>query len=98
MTLKEFFIHLGEDIGNGIMYCCSMAQVEQALRIASFILSILISVLIIISRVYEWWKKAKADGEITKDEIDELGHIVGDGIKDIKENVDSANGSKKGEK
>ena len=98
MTLKEFFIHLGEDIGNGIMYCCSMAQVEQALRIASFILSILISILIIISRVYEWWKKAKADGEITKDEIDELGHIVGDGIKDIKEHVDSANESQKGEK
>ena len=30
MKIKYFF----EDIGNGIMYCCSMAQVEQALRIA----------------------------------------------------------------
>ena len=90
--------HLFEDLGNGIMYCCSMAQVEQALRIASFVLSILISVLIIISRVIDWWKKVEADGEITKDEIDELGHIVGDGIKDIKEQVDSAQESQKGEK
>ena len=93
MELKHFF----EDIGNGIMYCCSMAQVEQALRIASFVLSILISVLIIISRVIDWWKKAKADGKITKDEIDELGHIVGDVVKDIKEQVDSAQESQKGE-
>ena len=94
MQIKHFF----EDLGNGLMYLCSMAQVEQALRIASFVLSILISVLIIISRVIDWWKKAKADGKITKDEIDELGHIVGDGIKDIKEHVDSANESQKGEK
>ena len=98
MTIKEFFIHLGEDLGNGIMYCCSMAQVEQVLRIASFALSVLISIIIIISRVIDWWKKAKADGKITKDEIDELGHIVGDGIKDIKEQVDSAQESQKGEK
>ena len=88
MTLKEFFIHLGEDIGNGIMYCCSVAQVEQALRIASFVLSILISILIIISRVYEWWKKAKADGEITKDEIDDLKDIVNKGVNDIKKKGD----------
>ena len=94
MQIKHFF----EDLGNGLMYLCSMAQVEQALRIASFVLSILISVLIIISRVIDWWKKAKADGKITKDEIDELGHIVGDGIKDIKEQVDSAQESQKGEK
>ena len=94
MQIKHFF----EDLGNGLMYLCSMAQVEQALRIASFVLSILISVLIIISRVIDWWKKAKADGKITKDEIDELGHIVSDGIKDIKEQVDSAQESQKGEK
>ena len=94
MQIKHFF----EDLGNGLMYLCSMAQVEQALRIASFVLSILISVLIIISRVIDWWKKAKADGKITKDEIDELGHIVGDGVQDIKEQVDSAQESQKGEK
>lgn len=94
MQIKHFF----EDLGNGLMYLCSMAQVEQALRIASFVLSILISVLIIISRVIDWWKKAKADGKITKDEIDELGGIIHEGVKDIKEQVDSAQESQKGEK
>ena len=90
--------HLFEDLGNGIMYCCSMAQVEQALRIASFILSILISILIIISRVIDWYKRASADGKITGDEIKELTDEVGKGLNDIKEHVDSANESKKGEK
>ena len=80
------------------MYCCSMAQVEQVLRIASFALSVLISVIIIISRVSDWYKRAKADGKITKDEIEELGGIIHEGVKDIKEHVDSANESKKGEK
>lgn len=89
--------YLFEDLGNGIMYLCSFTQVEQVLRIASFALSVLISTLILISRVYDWWKKAHADGKITKDEIDELGSIVGDGIKDIKEKVESVQDSKKGE-
>ena len=93
MKLKNLF----EDLGNGIMYLCSWAQVEQALRIASFTLSVLISCFILGSRIYDWWKKAHADGKITKDEIDELGSIVGDGINDIKEKVESAQDSKKGE-
>lgn len=93
MKLKYLF----EDVGNGIMYLCSFTQVEQVLRIASFALSVLISILILASRIYDWWKKAHADGKITKDEIDELGSIVGEGIKDIKENVESAQDSKKGE-
>lgn len=93
MKLKYLF----EDLGNGIMYLCSFTQVEQVLRIASFALSVLISILILASRIYDWWKKAHADGKITKDEIDELGSIVGDEIKDIKEKVESAQDSKKGE-
>lgn len=97
MPIKTFLKNLLEDAGNGLMYLCSWAQVEQVLRIVSFALSVLISILILISRVHDWWKKAHADGKITKDEIDELGSIVGDGIKDIKENVESAQDSKKGE-
>ena len=84
--------------GNGLQYLISMAQVEDVARIIGLILSIMISILIIADKVITWWKKAKADGKITKDEIDELGHIVGDGVKDIKEHLDSGKESKKGEK
>ena len=44
------------------------------------------------------FKTALAEAGYTKDEIDQLGHIVGDGVKDIKEQVDSAQESQKGEK
>ena len=89
MTVKTFIQHLLEDVGNGIMYLCSWAQVEQVLRIASFALSITISILIIISRVYDWWKKAKADGKITKDEIKEGVTIITKGVEEVKHQIDS---------
>ena len=89
MSVKTFVQHLLEDVGNGIMYCCSWAQVEQALRIASFVLSIIISMLIIVSRILTWWKEAKKDGKITKDEIKEGVTIITEGVEDIKTQIDS---------
>ena len=41
--------------------------------------------LIIGSKLFRWWKKAKADGKIDKEELDEAIEIVEDGIKDINE-------------
>ena len=89
MTIKTFIHHLLEDVGNGLMYLCSWAQVEQVLRIASFVLSILISILILVSRILTWWKEAKKDGKITKDEIKEGANIITEGVKDIKDQIDS---------
>ena len=85
MSIRHFF----EDLGNGVMYLISWAQVEQALRIASFVLSIFISILIIVSRIHDWWKKAKEDGKITKDEIKEGVTIITEGVEDIKTQIDS---------
>lgn len=89
MSVKTFVQHLLEDVGNGLMYLCSWAQVEQVLRIASFVLSILISILILVSRILTWWKEAKKDGKITKDEIKEGANIITEGVKDIKDQIDS---------
>ena len=89
MTVKTFVQHLLEDIGNGLMYLCSWAQVEQVLRIASFVLSIIISILIIISRILTWWKEAKKDGKITKDEIKEGVTIITEGVEEVKHQIDS---------
>ena len=89
MTVKTFIQHLLEDVGNGLMYLCSWAQVEQALRIASFVLSILISILILVSRILTWWKEAKKDGKITKDEIKEGVTIITEGVEEVKHQIDS---------
>lgn len=89
MTVKTFVQHFLEDVGNGLMYLCSWAQVEQALRIASFVLSILISILILVSRIITWWKEAKKDGKITKDEIKEGVTIITEGVEEVKHHIDS---------
>ena len=89
MSVKTFVQHFLEDVGNGLMYLCSWAQVEQVLRIVSFALSIAISILILVSRILTWWKEAKKDGKITKDEIKEGANIITEGVKDIKDQIDS---------
>ena len=86
-----------EDVGNGVMYCVSAAQVETVLRIASFVLSIIISILIIISRIIDWYKKAKAnDGKIDRKELKEGVEIITNGVNEIKTQIDSH--TKKGDK
>ena len=85
MNIRNFL----EDVGNGVMYCVSAAQMESVLRIASFVLSIIISILIIISRILDWYKKSKADGKITADEIKEGVEIISNGANDIKDQIDS---------
>ena len=94
MKIKD----LASIAGNGLQYLITWAQVEDIARIIGLVLSIMISVLIIIDKVITWWKKANADGKITKDEIDELRQNIGGDIDDIKEHLDSSEESKKGEK
>ena len=71
--------------GNGAMYVLTATQTKEIFEIISLVLSILISCLILASKIAQWWKKAKADGKIDKEEIHEVIDIVGDGVKDIKD-------------
>lgn len=74
--------------GNGLQYLISVAQVEDVLRLLGIILSVIISILIIIDKVIAWHKRAKEDGKITEDEIQEGVNIIKDGVEDIKEHID----------
>lgn len=76
---------LFEITGNGAMYVLSVTNTKEVFEIISLVLSILISCLILGSKIVQWWKKAKADGKIDKEEIQEVIEIVEDGVKDIKE-------------
>ena len=68
--------------GNLFGYVLSAVQTNEILQIISFALSIATSTIIIGFKVWAWWKKAKADGKITKEEIDELHDIIDDSRKD----------------
>lgn len=62
--------------GNGVGYAMSVVQTNEILQIVSFVLSTLTSVVIIAFRLWAWWKKAKEDGKISKEEIEEAIDIL----------------------
>ena len=84
MQLRNFF----EDIGAGGLWVLTATQIETVLRIANLVLAVLISVLILVSRIIDWYKKAKADGKITADEVKEGVEIIKDGAEEIKGHIE----------
>ena len=47
-------------------------QTDTTLQIISLVMTIIATTFSIAFTVYKWWKSAKADGKITKDEINDL--------------------------
>ena len=69
--------------GNVFTYVLTIVQTNEIFQIISLVLSIITSIIIIAYRLYVWYKTAKADGKITKDEIEDAAKIVADGAKEI---------------
>lgn len=61
----------------------TLTQTNELFRLISFILTSLSALLILVSKVIEWYHKAKKDGKITADEIKELIDTVKGDIDDI---------------
>ncbi len=72
MKLDEIFPVLG-NVGT---YALAAIQQNEIFQIIEFSVSILASLVIIAFRLWAWWKKAKEDGKITKEEIDEAIDII----------------------
>ena len=70
-------------------------EIWQYIQMAITIVAGLISIIL---GLRAWWKDAKKDGKIDKEEIKDGIDIILDGGKDIKEHLDSSKDSKKGEK
>ena len=68
--------------GNALMYVFTAVQTKEVFEIISLILSILISIVILVSNIINWVKKASADGKIDKEEIDELVDILSETEKE----------------
>ena len=61
-------------------------------------ITIIAGIISIILGLRAWWKDAKKDGKIDKEEIKDGIDIIMGGANDIKEHLDSGKESKKGEK
>lgn len=77
-----------EIIGNGSMYILTATQTKEIFEIVSLILSILISLLILVSHIIAWFKKANYDGKITGEEFKELVDTTKTDMEKLKEEAD----------
>ena len=64
--------------GNVFTYLFATIQANQIFQIIELCFSILTSIVIITLKVISWYKNAKKDGKIDKEEVDELINIIGD--------------------
>lgn len=83
-----------------------LESIFLVLTIFSLTLSVMTRVVMMIKRLHDKYKKAKEDGKITKEELDEMLDIVTSEYEAIKgssefnelfENVDKIKGKNKGE-
>ncbi|MCQ2382737.1 MAG: hypothetical protein MJ060_02760 [Clostridia bacterium] len=64
----------------GVVFTAS--QTETTFQIISLILTCLSFIVSIAFTIYNWYKKAKADGKIEKEELKELAEIGKEAVKD----------------
>ena len=62
-------VGFGGTIFGGVM---TAIQANEVLQVIQAILTVLGLLITIAYTIWKWYKKAKADGKITQDEVDEL--------------------------
>ena len=84
------------EVFNAVQYVLAVLQTNEVFQIIEFVLSIIVSIVLLIYRVWKWWKDANKDGKITKEEIEDGINIVVGGVEEIKDKVkeDDKDGSK----
>lgn len=76
---------IGAVCGTSVSAVGTGLQTSEVLQIISLVLTIIGSLITISMAIISWWKKAKADGKITSDEIQEGIDIIQNGIDDLKD-------------
>lgn len=86
---------IGGGIGTLLSATGTAIQPNEVLQTISLIITIIGGLITIVFAVITWYKNAKKDGKIDKEEVKELIDIVQDGTENIKEALDD---KKKGDK
>lgn len=67
----------------------SSAELDHIVSIVCAVIGVIIVIITsIIIPLVQWHKKAKADGKITKEELEEAGKIISNGVEDVKDTLD----------
>ena len=78
---------VGGVVGASLSAVGTGMQTNELLQTISLILTILGTLITIIMALANWWKNAKKDGKITKDEINDAVDIIKDGVDGVKKVV-----------
>ena len=78
---------IGGICGTSVSAVGTASQTNEILQTISLIITILGAVITTIMAIMNWWKKAKADGKITKEEIHDGIDIIMGGAEDIKDKL-----------
>ena len=78
---------IGSAVGTATSATGTALQTSEVLQIISIVITIIGGLITIALGVRAWWKDAKKDGKIDKEEIKDLTDIVGDGVEKIIENT-----------
>lgn len=89
---------IGGGFGTLLSATGTALQTNEVLQTISLAITILGGIITIIMALLTWWKNAKKDGKITKDEIEEGVEILQEGIEKINDSLDDKKeGDKKDE-
>lgn len=69
-------------LGSATSWVCTIVQTNEIFQFVMLILSILSTLFTLAYTIYKWYNKAKEDGKITKDEIENLADNVSEVLKD----------------
>ena len=78
---------VGGIVGTGVTAVGTGLQTNEVLQAISIILTIIGTLITIAMALTNWWKNAKKDGKITKDEINDGVDIIVGGVEDIKDKL-----------
>ena len=67
-------------VGSAASWICTIAQTNEIFQFAMLILSILSTLFTIAFTIYKWYNKAKEDGKITKEEIEDLADDISEAL------------------
>lgn len=103
MVNKEM---LASVVGTSVAAVSTALQTDEVLQYVQLIITIaaaavtfLTGIISLIIRIRNWYRKAKADGKITEEELDEGFSILQQGLDEGKTNLDKIkDASQKGKK
>lgn len=71
-------------LGSATSWICTVVQTNEIFQLVMLILSILSTLFTLAYTIYKWYNKAKEDGKITKEEIEDLADDVSEILSDNK--------------